>query len=106
MWNTNAQAAIDRCKELGAEDSQITLDIVICSSPEALSPITKTSKNAYRNFMRSGAIGKSVIGADSIAAVKRAHPDINFRHLIMETEEAERPEKHDERLGSLRSLRS
>ena len=38
--------------------------------------------------MRSGAIGKSFIGADSIAAVKRAHPDINFRHLIMENEEA------------------
>ena len=38
--------------------------------------------------MRAREIGKSSIGSDSIAAVKRAHPDINFRHLITETDEA------------------
>ena len=48
--------------------------------------ISKTSKNAVENVLRSNQIGKSYVGGDVIEASKRAHPDINWRHLITETE--------------------
>jgi len=51
VWNTNLVSAVHRCREIVSDDSQITLDIVICGGSGAID-ITSDVYNAYSNFMR------------------------------------------------------
>ena len=82
IWNTNVQQAIDMCTQDGFEDSEITVDILICSTADTIIEWEESSSSAIRNYERSMRLGKSYKGVDTIEAVKRAHPDINWRHLI------------------------
>ena len=82
IWNTNVQQALDMCTNQGIDEADITVDILICSSPDSMIEWESSSPNAMTNYIRSGKIGKGYIGIDNIEAAKRAHPDVTFRHLI------------------------
>ena len=30
VWNTNLVSAVERCREIVEDDSQITLDVIVC----------------------------------------------------------------------------
>ena len=97
VWNTNIQQAIDRCTEIvGHNDAKMTIDIVICSTPDSLKEWKKDkNRSAKSYFMRSSKIGRSYVGSDVISSTKRAHPDINWRHLIT-LSSSDRAEAFDE----------
>jgi len=50
VWNTNLVSAVERCKELVDDESQITLDIIECSGHE-VAP-WKDRKSALGNILR------------------------------------------------------
>ena len=50
VWNTNLVSAVERCRETTDDDSEITLDIIICGGSDM--SISEKSSNAYENFLR------------------------------------------------------
>ena len=89
-YNTNIQVAIDRCRELvgqDADDSKITIDVMICEKPSSIEQWDKIG-NSWSQFFRSRSIGNSYHGSDAIAGVQRAHPNINWRHTVYQSVKA------------------
>ena len=78
-WNTNAQEAIDRCREMVDDDSQITVDIIICHEDENVAKWDK-SGNAWQNYWRMNDIRNRYHSTNATVGVMRAHPNINWRH--------------------------
>ena len=53
IYNTDVQAAIDRCKKMvGEDESAITIDILQCNSPTEIDVWDKPAKTAYSNYER------------------------------------------------------
>ena len=90
-YNTDVQATLDRCKEIvGDNDSRITVDIIQVSSPEHIMQWDhKPTMNAFKNLKRKRTLRNTYIGSDVIETVKRAHPDVHWRHSIVQTDKIE-----------------
>lgn len=50
VWNTNLVSAVDKCKDMGFEDKDIILDIILCGSKQ-IGDIGDTG-NAINNYLR------------------------------------------------------
>ena len=50
VYNTNLVSAVERCKEIVDDESQIILDIVVCSSHTLAT--WDNRKNAMENYLR------------------------------------------------------
>lgn len=50
VWNTNLISAVDKCNQLGFEDKDIILDIILCDQ-KSISEVGDTG-NAINNFLR------------------------------------------------------
>lgn len=88
-YNTNVEQAILRCREIGAEDASIILDILVASEDsvdglddDSPGEKTKVSHSGLTNYLRGRSISRFTRDQNSIAAVRRAHPDIQFRYMI------------------------
>lgn len=81
VWNTNLVSAVDKCKELGHEDSDIILDIVMCGSP-SIDPTTSTG-NAISNFLRYYNIDSYYSGINDVLEFKKTRPNVQYRYLVM-----------------------
>jgi predicted acylesterase/phospholipase RssA len=84
VWNTNLVSAIDRCKEDVEDDSQIVLDVIMCSSASMTK--TKSSGLTFANFMRFREISSYYDSLSDVIEFKKAHPNVNYRYLFMPTE--------------------
>ena len=87
IWNTNIEQAVDMCTEfLGFENSEedIIVDIMITETRDNLAQWKKSS-NGVTNFMRSQDIKSSQKGSNVIDSQKRSHPEIEWRHLITQS---------------------
>ena len=80
-WNTNLSSAITRCLEIVDDESKITIDIAICGAND-LDVDDSTSHWALSNYWRAKDIRNANVGYNAIAAVKRSHPDVNYRYLF------------------------
>lgn len=90
-YNTNIQVAIDRCRELvgeDADDSKITIDVMICEKPSSIEQWDKIG-NSWSQFFRARSLSNTYHGSDAIAGVQRAHPNINWRHTVYQSMKAE-----------------
>ena len=82
VWNVNIDAAINKCREIVSDDSDIIVDIAMCSYH---TPNNQTvAKNAFSNFMGGRDIRSYYIGMDAIQAEKRAYNNIEYRYFFQE----------------------
>lgn len=81
VWNTNLVSAVQRCRDQVDDDSEITLDIVICGGKEMSE--SHDSKNAYSNFLRFRDIRDYYNSMGDIVEFKQAFPNVNYRHFVM-----------------------
>ena len=69
IWNTNIQQALDMCTNvLGHDDANITVDILIASTPDSIKQWDHSNMSAVTNYMRANRIGKSHKGVDTVDA--------------------------------------
>lgn len=80
VWNTNLISAIEHCKTIVDDESQITLDIAVCGSHN-LGPMDD-DKKAIGNLMRKNEIKDYYSSMSDIQEFKQAHPTVNYRHYV------------------------
>ena len=83
--NLNIEDAILQCKELVEDDSQITVDILICQESQEVDEWEVLGKTAS-NYFRAKAIHNSKHGRFMVADALRAHPKVNFRYVLNQEE--------------------
>jgi len=84
-YNTDVQATIDRCKELGVEEENITIDVLSISDPGTVTQLRTSPHNAILNFRRQREINSAYHGTDTLESTKKFHPKINWRHDIIQS---------------------
>ena len=80
VWNTNLISAIQRCREQVDDDSQISVDVIVCSSTKSLDNYVESK--TVGNYLRANNI-KSV--RDSVADiydVMHAFPKVQYRYYV------------------------
>jgi hypothetical protein len=80
VWNTNMVSAIERCREEVDDDSQITLDIVLCQGAEL--PAWDSKGKAEESYLRYKDIREYYDSMSDVLEFKMAFPNVNFRHLV------------------------
>ena len=79
-WNTNLVSAVRRCREQGFDDSQVTIDILMCNDLE----LDKDYKdNALSNYFRFRDIRQYYQALADISTFKKAFPEVNYRYFAM-----------------------
>ena len=51
-WNTNLVSAVERCREMVDDDSEIVLDIINCDSHKLATWKKIDEKNTFANLLR------------------------------------------------------
>lgn len=85
IWNTNLSTAVNRCKELVDDDSQIVVDIILCFGSQLDS--VKETGNAIDNFLRYQEISFYYDLMNDVVEFKRLRPEVNYRYLLMPSED-------------------
>ena len=85
VYNINIEGAIRQCRELVDDDSKITVDVYICGDDAAPTTESKTG-NAWENYFRGRSVASYYGSTDSIAQSMAAHPDVNLRYVMKQTE--------------------
>ena len=80
-WNTNLVSALKRCREDVDDDSQITIDIVVCFAYD-VDDKYKSDGTTITNFLRYKDIRDYYNGMDDVLEFQRAFPDVNFRYYV------------------------
>jgi predicted acylesterase/phospholipase RssA len=65
VWNTNLVSAVQRCRETVDDDSEITLDVIDCGSPDSVGS-WKDENNALSNYMRFRDIQSYTSGSNDL----------------------------------------
>jgi len=78
------ESAIRRCQEVVEDDSQIIIDVIMCSSKGTLEKWENT-QSTLNNYLRFGEVQKFNDGSNDVIAAKQSHPKINFRYYIEPT---------------------
>lgn len=87
IWNTNLVTAVERCKwEVGADEKDITIDIIICGHKEVKG--MKGDKNAYSNYLGFKSINDYYSGIADINEFRQAYPHVNFRYFVQPDHDA------------------
>ncbi len=60
VWGTNMQSAIDRCKEIVEDDTQIIMDVITCKQDKR--DVGNSTGSAIHNFMRAHEISSNIAG--------------------------------------------
>ena len=81
VWNTNLVSAVKRCRETVEDDSQITLDVLVCFGHN-LGDKYNVDGNTLDNYLRYRDIKEYYGGMDDILEFQRAFPDINLRYYV------------------------
>jgi predicted acylesterase/phospholipase RssA len=81
VWNTNMASAVDLCRAEVDDDSQITMDVVICSN-DRMAPINATG-DSIENFLRYWTISSFQSAIADVANFRKAYPSINYRYFFM-----------------------
>jgi predicted acylesterase/phospholipase RssA len=86
IYNVNLVSAIDRCLEEVEDESQIIIDIVICSHHN---PIEKEdlAGNTIDNYMRAWEIQSELGSLRDIYEFMRSRPNVQYRYLINPSED-------------------
>ena len=82
IYNNNFISAIHSCRELVANDSMITVDILNTYGYGSVKPYNETSKNTIDNMGRYKDMWAKTDPAKDVIEAKRAFPEVDFRHFL------------------------
>lgn len=80
VYNTNLVSAVERCREQVDDDSQITLDVIICDDYHIEE--WHDQNDALNNYMRFTDFKSSYDGMADVYNFKQAYTKINYRYYI------------------------
>jgi hypothetical protein len=80
-WNLNVEGAIDRCLEQVDSDSQIVIDVILCSQGRVMEKEKSEKKEAIGNLFRAWNIKDSYSTLNNLKTLVEARPEIKFRYL-------------------------
>ena len=80
IWNLNLASAVQRCRDIVDDDSQIIVDVVVCAAHD----LTKWTdqKNTVGNYLRAKDIKDYHVGMSDFIEVVEAYPKVNFRYFV------------------------
>jgi predicted acylesterase/phospholipase RssA len=81
VWNTNFVDAVERCREQVDDDSEITVDVIVCTGYN-LKNNDQNSQDSYNNYLRNNEIKEYHTNMGDISTFVEAYPNITFRHYI------------------------
>lgn len=84
VWNTNLASAVQRCHEIVDDDSQITMDIIICGDYQFST--WSDQNNAYNDYLRYEDIKSSYQDMGDVFDLMQAFPKVNYRYYIQPSE--------------------
>jgi len=84
VWNTNLVSAVHRCRETVDEDSEITIDIVVCGYG-GLDGSWEFKDSTTNNWLRRKDITDYHTSIGDVAGVMSAFPEVNFRYFLAPT---------------------
>jgi len=84
VWNLNLISAIDRCKEIVDDESEITIDIVVCHEGEKINTWSDGG-STMNNWLRYDQIRSAKASNQDIYDVMHAFPKINYRYYVAPT---------------------
>jgi len=82
VWNANLATAVEQCKELVDDYSDIVVDIALCSYSSM--PEETVSKNAIENWKAARDIHQYYAGTSNLFAEARAYPGLDVRYYFQE----------------------
>ena len=85
VYNVNLVSAVHQCRDLVDDDSQITIDIIVCGYP-GIDNQWEFKNDMFANWMRYKDIADYHSSTGDVAGFMRAFPNVNFRHLIAPSE--------------------
>jgi len=83
VWNVNVDSAINQCRDMGATDEEITLDILICGGPGMIPPKEETA-TSIQNFLAARSISSYYKNNDGIDSEIRLSPGVKIRYFFKE----------------------
>ncbi len=83
VWNINIDSAINQCRDMGATNEEITLDIVICGGT-GLNPTKEEVGNSIENFFGARNIKHYYTDSGSIAPELVSVPGVTMRYFFKE----------------------
>lgn len=86
VYNLDAEGAVRACLDGIVDDpSKIVMDIYICGADEA-PKVIDSAAHTESNFLRAHQLRKYYDNTDSIAYFMQAYPEVEIRHLVLQTE--------------------
>ena len=83
--NLDLYNAIQRCKEITDNEAEIIVDVIMCqSNPIKIPQFDESSPfEAMRLWFRSFQFIEYYLVMDDVIQVVEAHPDVNFRYMVV-----------------------
>ena len=82
VWNLDLAGAIDRCREVVDDDSDIIIDTILWSGVHKTTRDEHKSYNTLSNYIRYREITKFYNTLSDYEELKRGYININFRYLV------------------------
>ena len=79
--NLELTSIVDQCKQIVDDESKITVDVFICSNAKDVVEEEDSGKTIW-NYLRAQKIHNLVESGNTLDYMMRAHPKINFRHVV------------------------
>ena len=79
-------AAINRCREVTTDESEIVVDVIMCYSLKAFPYKDTSNYKTIQMLMRYLQLNSYQKSQDVIIHAKENHPNVNFRYIVAPTE--------------------
>ena len=83
VWNVNVNSAVTQCMDMGYDQSDIIVDVLVCSYTEW--PSEAQSGKTINNIAHAQQV-KSANNDESSRVQERAFPDVNYRYYFQDKE--------------------
>mmetsp|Transcript_12468 Transcript_12468/g.14015 ORF Transcript_12468/g.14015 Transcript_12468/m.14015 type:complete len:258 (+) Transcript_12468:338-1111(+) len=80
VWNVDYAAGITQCLDDGYKESDIIVDIILCTGMQANGT---TGYNTIQNYLRYRNIKAYYNSMSDLDEIKRGYEEVNFRHLVV-----------------------
>ena len=80
--NINVEDAVTQCLDLVDDESQITIDILLCGGSKSVDDWDSEAWTASSNYLRARSIRAPYHSGNAVEDAKKAHPTVNFRYII------------------------
>jgi len=87
VWNLDLSSAVRRCKEIVDDESDIIVDMILCSNNKVKIVENIKEFSTLENFMRGREIMSFYEGMDEIEKSRILYPKVNWRYVVAPSEE-------------------